>query len=439
MADIEAMLASLQALHPRVIDLSLERVEDLLERLGRPQDRLAPVLHVAGTNGKGSTVAFLRAMLEAAGHRVHAYTSPHLVRFNERIRIGAAGGGRLVEDAALAKAIAHVQAVNDGRPVTYFEAMTAIALHLFAENPADFCLLEVGLGGRFDATNVIDAPLAAVISSISHDHADFLGDDIAGIALEKAGILKPGRPGIVGPQDEYVMEMLAIEAEAAGASLFKYGEEWTVATERGRMVYQDEDGLLDLPVPKMFGDHQIANAGLAIATLRAAGIDIERAALETGVTGTHWPARLQRLTTGPLVDRLPPDSEVWLDGGHNPAAALALSSVMGQLEERMPRPLVLITGMLSTKDPEGFFLPFDGLVRHVLTVPILDSTAGIAPADLAETAMACGLPARAADGLGDALDAICDMFSGEQAPRVLICGSLYLAGQMLRENGPLPD
>ncbi len=439
MTDIEAMLASLQALHPRVIDLSLERVEDLLDKLGRPQDRLPPVIHIAGTNGKGSTQAFLRALLEAGGHRVHAYTSPHLVRFNERIRIGAPGSGQLVDDTALAVAIAHVQAVNDGAPVTYFEAMTAIALHLFAEHPADFCLLEVGLGGRFDATNVVDAPLAAVISTISHDHAEFLGDDLAGIAMEKAGILKPGRPGIVGLQDEHVMAMIGVEAEAVGAPLFKYGEDWSVGTERGRLVYQDEDGLLDLPMPKLFGDHQIANAGLAVATLRAAGIRIKRNAMDAGITGAQWPARLQRLTGGPLIDRLPPDSEVWLDGGHNPAAGLALSTMMGQLEERLPRPLVLVSGMLSTKDPAGFFQPFEGLVRHVLTVPVPESAAGIDPEDLAMTAMTCGLPARHNASVGEALDEIRAMFEGDQAPRVLICGSLYLAGDVLRENGPLPD
>jgi dihydrofolate synthase/folylpolyglutamate synthase len=439
MPDIEAMLASLQALHPRVIDLSLERVATLLEKLGRPQDRLPPVVHVAGTNGKGSTVAFLRAILEAAGHSVHAYTSPHLVRFNERIRIGAPGGGRFVDDAALAEAIGHIQTVNDGAEVTYFEATTAIALHLFAEHPADFCLLEVGLGGRFDATNVIDAPLAAAISPVSHDHAEFLGEDLAGIAAEKAGILKPGRPAVIGPQDEHAMAMIALEADAVGAPLFKFGEDWMVNGERGRLVYEDGDGLLDLPMPKLFGDHQIANAGLAVATLRATKTSVPKSALDAGIVATRWPARMQRLASGPLVERLPDDSEVWLDGGHNPAAGYALSSAMGQLEERVPRPLVLITGMLSTKDPAGFFLPFDGLARYVLAVPVPDSGAGIEPGVLADIAMACDLPARAMESVGEALDAIKSMFEGDEAPRVLICGSLYLAGDILKQNGPLPD
>jgi dihydrofolate synthase/folylpolyglutamate synthase len=439
MADIEAMLKSLQALHPRVIDLSLGRIENLLERLGRPQDRLPPVIHVAGTNGKGSTIAFLRAILEAAGHSVHVYTSPHLVRFNERIRLGAPGAGQLVDDNALAQAIGHIQTVNDGEAVTYFEATTAVALHLFAENPADFCLLEVGLGGRFDATNVIDAPLAAVISTVSHDHAEFLGEDLTGIAAEKAGILKSGRPGIIGPQDEFAMAMIALEAGAAGAELFKYGEEWMASGERGRLVYEDEDGLLDLPLPKLFGDHQIANAGLAVATLRAAEIDIGKPALDAGIVQARWPARLQRLTSGPLVERLPADSEVWLDGGHNPAAGLALSAVMGQLEERMPRPLVLIAGMLSTKDPEGFFRPFEGLARYILTVPVAASGAGIDPSVLADIAMACDLPARPLESVGEAFDAVNEIFEGDEAPRVLVCGSLYLAGDILNENGPLPD
>jgi len=439
MADIEAMLASLQALHPRVIDLSLERVAILLDKLGRPQDRLPPVFHVAGTNGKGSTVAFLRAALEAAGNSVHVYTSPHLVRFNERIRLGATDGGRLVGDDELADAIGHIQRVNDGDSVTYFEATTAVALHLFAEHPADYCLLEVGLGGRYDATNVIDAPLAALITPVSHDHAEFLGEDLAGIAAEKAGVLKAGRPGVIGPQDEHAMAMISVEAEAAHAPLFKYGEDWTVRAERGRLVYEDENGLLDLPMPKLFGDHQVPNAGLAIAALRAAEVQLPKGALETGVVEARWPARMQRLTSGPLVERLPADSEVWLDGGHNPAAGLVLSAAIGELEERVPRPLVMIAAMLSTKDPAGFFQPFDGLARYVFTVPVPDSNAGIEPQKLAEMAMDCDLPARAMESVADAMDEIRVMFEGEQAPRVLICGSLYLAGAVLKENGPLPD
>lgn len=439
MADIEAMLASLQALHPRVIDLSLERVEGLLEKLGRPQDRLPPVFHVAGTNGKGSTIAFLRAALEAAGKRVHVYTSPHLVRFNERVRLAAPGGGQLVGDDELAEAIGHIQRVNDGDSVTYFEATTAVALHLFAEHPADYCLLEVGLGGRYDATNVVDMPLAALIAPVSHDHAEFLGDDLAGIAAEKAGILKAGCPGVVGPQDEYAMAMISVEADAAHAPLFKYGEDWMVRAEHGRLVYEDENGLLDLPMPRLFGDHQVPNAGLAIAALRAAKVALPKGALDAGIVEARWPARMQRLTSGALVERLPGDSEVWLDGGHNPAAGVVLSAAMGELEERVPRPLVLVAAMLSTKDPIGFFQPFDGMARYAVTIPVPDSGSGIEPETLAEKAMDCGLPARAAGNLGEALDGIRSMFEGQQAPRVLICGSLYLAGAVLKENGPLPD
>ncbi len=439
MADIKAMLASLQALHPRAIDLSLERIEGLLDRLGRPQDRLPPVIHVAGTNGKGSTVAFIRAMLEADGKRVHVYTSPHLVRFNERIRIGMNGGAQLVSDERLAGAIEHIQTVNDGHPVTYFEATTAIAIHLFAEAEADYCLLEVGLGGRYDATNFVTAPLASVISSISHDHAEFLGTDLAGIASEKAGILKPGRPGIIGPQNEHVMAMIGVEADAAKAPLFRYGEDWTAGIDQGRMVYQDESGLLDLPLPKLVGRHQVDNAGLALATLRAAGMSVDRSSIEAGIVNARWPGRLQRLATGPLIRLLPDDCEVWLDGGHNPAAGIALASTMGQLEERFSRPLILVTGILSTKDPAGFFRSFEGLVQHVLTVPVPDSSAGIDPDRLADFAMAAQLPARSTDSVAEAFRMIGEMSAGKDAPRILICGSLYLAGHVLKENGMLPD
>ncbi len=438
MADIKAMLASLQALHPRAIDLSLERIEGLLDRLGRPQDRLPPVIHVAGTNGKGSTVAFMRAMLEADGKSVHVYTSPHLVRFNERIRLGKIGGGQLVSDEQLAGAIEHVQTVNDGHPVTYFEATTAIAIHLFAEAEADYCLLEVGLGGRYDATNFVTAPLAAAISPISHDHAEFLGTDLAGIASEKAGILKPGRPGIIGVQNEHVMAMIGVEADAVKAPLFRHGEDWTAGIDQGRMVYQDESGLLDLPMPKLVGRHQVDNAGLAIATLRAADVPIERTSIEAGVVNARWPGRMQRLGSGPLIDLLPEDCEVWLDGGHNPAAGLALASTMGQLEERFPRPLILVAGILATKDPAGFFRSFEGLVQHVLTVPVPDSSAGIDPERLADFAMAAQLPARSTDGVRQAFRMIGDMTGGKEAPRILVCGSLYLAGHVLKENGTLP-
>ncbi len=437
------MLGALMALHPKLIDLSLDRIERLLERLGRPQDRLAPVIHIAGTNGKGSTVAFLRAVLEAQGHRVNVYTSPHLVRFNERIRLGESGGGKLADDATLIEAIEHVRQANDGEPITYFEVTTAVALYLFAENPADYTILEVGLGGRYDATNVIETPLACAISPVSHDHAEFLGTDLAGIAAEKAGILKRGVPGIIGPQDEHVLAMIGVEADAAGAPLMVHGQDWTAYEERGRLVYQDEDGLLDLPMPRLAGQHQIDNAGLAIATLRRAGIKLDHTAIEAGLRQAKWPARLQRLTEGPLVEQAPEGSEIWLDGGHNPAAGDVMAETMADLEERAPKPLVMIAGMLTTKDPYGFFAPFAGLARHVLTVPVPGTEASFDADLLADAAMAADLPARAMADVGGALKWLGqDSEAGQTGgagPRILICGSLYLVGAVLKENGPLPD
>jgi dihydrofolate synthase/folylpolyglutamate synthase len=438
MSELAAELSALARLHPRRIDLSLERIAGLLDRLGRPQDRLPPVIHVAGTNGKGSTVAFLRAALEAAGHRVHVYTSPHLVRFNERIRIGRAGGGALATDAQLIAAIHAVRQANGDAPITFFEITTAVAFHLFAEHPADYCLLEVGLGGRFDATNVVDAPLAAVIASVSHDHADFLGTDLMHIAAEKAGVLKRGRPGIVGPQDANALKIIALEGEKVGASIFSHGADYTAFVESGRLVYQDEDGLLDLPLPRLPGRHQVDNAGLAVAALRRAGPPLPAAAFEAGLLAADWPARMQRLRSGPLVEMAPTDADIWLDGGHNPAAGAAVAAAFAELEERDPRPLVLIVGMLTTKDPAGFFRPFAGLARHAMTVPVPDSEAGYDPRVLADIAMQVDVPASPFVDVRAALAALAAAGDAERL-RILICGSLYLAGSVLRENGPWPD
>jgi dihydrofolate synthase/folylpolyglutamate synthase len=439
MAELDQLLEALGALHPRRIDLSLDRIERLLEALGRPQDRLPPVIHVAGTNGKGSTVAFLRAMLEAGDKTVHVYTSPHLVRFNERIRLGRPGGGKLVDDATLIEAIGQVQAANAGEPITFFEVTTAIAFHLCASHPADYCLLEVGLGGRVDATNVISAPLASVITSVSQDHAEFLGEDLAGIAAEKAGILKRGRPGVIGPQDEHALAMIELEARAAGASIFAYGSDFTAYSERGRLVYHDEDGLLDLPLPRLAGDHQIENAGLAIAALRRSGISLPPGAIEAGLANAEWPARMQRLRSGPLVEVAPQGSDIWLDGGHNPGAGVAIATAFAEIEDRDPRPLVLVTGMLTTKDPSGFFRPFAGLARHAMTVPVPGSEAGFAPEALAKIAMEADVPAGPFPDVRTALKSLRVSHADGPPPRILICGSLYLAGSVLKENGPLPE
>jgi len=439
MTDLDTLLELLGTLHPRKIDLSLGRIERLLERLGRPQDKLPPVIHVAGTNGKGSTIAFLRAALEAAGHKVHVYTSPHLVRFNERVRLGAEGGGRIADDATLVAAAHEVLDANGGEPITFFEVTTAVAFHLYATHPADYCLLEVGLGGRFDATNVVKHPLAAVIASISHDHAEFLGTDLAGIAAEKAGILKRGSPGIVAPQNEHARAMIEVDAEAAGATLFRHGSEYVAHAERGRLVYQDEAGLLDLPLPRLPGAHQVENAGLAVATLRASGIKLPAQAIEVGLATADWPARMQRLRSGPLVDLAPEGSDIWLDGGHNPAAAVVIAQAFAEIEDKDPRPLVLISALLSTKDPAGYFHPFASIARHAMTVPVPGSEAGYEPGALAEIAMAAEVPARAFADVASALKTLRDEQGEEKPPRILICGSLYLAGEVLKQNGPLPE
>jgi dihydrofolate synthase/folylpolyglutamate synthase len=439
MSELSSLLEALGRLHPRKIDLSLGRIERLLDRLDRPQDRLPPVIHVAGTNGKGSTIAFLRAALEAAGHSVHVYTSPHLVRFNERIRLGRTGGGRLADDATLIAAIEEVLRANRNETITFFEVTTAVAFHLYAAQPADYCLLEVGLGGRFDATNVVDRPLASVIASISRDHAEFLGTDVASIAAEKAGILKRGVPGIVAPQNEHALAMIEVEAKAAAAPLFRHGVEYTAHAERGRLVYQDDHGLLDLPLPKLLGAHQVENAGLAVACLRRTGIPLDAAAIEAGLVTADWPARMQRLKSGPLVDSAPPGAEIWLDGGHNAAAGAAIAQAFAEIEDRDPRPLMLICGMLTTKDPAGFFRPFAGLVRHAMTVPVPGTDAGFDPERLASLAMQADVPARPFPDVRTALASLHVERGKSQPPRILICGSLYLAGSVLAENGPLPE
>jgi dihydrofolate synthase/folylpolyglutamate synthase len=428
----------LLALHPKRIDLSLDRIWRILERLGHPERRLPPVIHVAGTNGKGSTIAFMRAILEAAGARVHVYTSPHLVRFNERFRLGGPDGGALVSDAELAEALAECERVNAGDPITVFEIETAAAFVLFAHHPADMLLLEVGLGGRLDATNVIEAPQASVITPISIDHVDYLGASLDLIAREKAGILRHGVPAVVAPQPPAVLDVIESEAARAAAPLRVAGEDWTVMEERGRLVYQDEEGLLDLPAPRLFGRHQFANAGTAIAALRAIeALRLPAAAFEQGLVAVDWPARLQRLKTGRLVDLAPAGSELWLDGGHNPDGGRVVAAALADLEEKVPRPLILVVGMLGSKDAEGFLRNFMGLARRVITVPIHQEKT-IAADALADAVRRVGMQAESREGIEEALAAAA-RFEFDPPPRILITGSLYLAGEALALNGPLPE
>jgi dihydrofolate synthase/folylpolyglutamate synthase len=433
MTPVDSILERLLALHPKRIDLSLDRMWRILERLGHPERSVPPVIHVAGTNGKGSTVAFLRAMLEAAGNSVHVYTSPNLVRVNERFRIGGPGGGLLVSDAELAAALADCERANGDSPITIFEIETAAAFLLFARNKADVLLLEVGLGGRLDATNVIDAPLATVVTPVSMDHVEFLGDTIDKIAFEKAGIFRKGVPAVIAPQVPAAGEVLERQAEKVRAPIHAAGQQWNAHGENGRLVYQDEQGLLDLPPPKLFGRHQFDNAGTAIAALRASGIRLNARAIEQGLTRADWPARFQRLTSGRLVSLAPPGAELWLDGGHNADGGRAVAAALGDLEERVSRPLVLVVGMLSTKDRDAFLRNFTGLVRRVYGVPIHQDK-GVPVAEIAAAAQAAGMPADPAESIEDALAAI-SRLGFDPPPRILITGSLYLAGEVLAANG----
>ena len=436
-AGSDAILDRLSALHPKKIDLSLDRILVLLDRLGRPQDRLPPVIHVGGTNGKGSTIAFLRAMLEAAGRSVHVYTSPHLVRFHERIRLGAAGGGRFVDEAVLAAALETCEQVNDGMPITLFEMTTAAAFKLFADHPGDVLLLEVGLGGRFDATNVVASPLATIVTPVSMDHVEFLGDTVEKIAREKAGIFKRGLPAILGFQTDAPADVLEREARRAGAPLVVAGRDFTVREEHGRLLFEDADGLIDLPLPRLVGRHQQQNAATAIAALRQVFPDIPADAIERGLQTADWPARLQRLSKGLLAELAPPGAELWLDGGHNEDGGRALGQAMADLEDKAQRPLVVICGTLTTKDTAGFLRAFKGLAQEVIGVPVEGEHAGRPARDVAACALAAGLPAAACQSVEQALTYL-RARAWSAPPRILIAGSLYLAGGVLEANGTPP-
>jgi dihydrofolate synthase/folylpolyglutamate synthase len=432
------LIARLSALHPQRIDLDLERMHRLLERLDHPERKLPPVVHVAGTNGKGSTIAYLRAILEAAHLRVHAYTSPFLVRINECFRLGRIGGGALVGDDELRSALEHCERANAGAPITIFEIETAAAFFLFSQHPADVVLLEVGLGGRLDATNVIDAPLATVISPISMDHTDFLGDTLMTIAREKAGIIKRNVPAICAEQPPEAMAAIEQQAKRMHAPLHTAGQEWHVNVERGRLVYQDDRGLKDLAAPRLFGRHQFDNAGLAIATLRAQNLfRIESAAFEAGIVNAEWPARMQRLASGALVEQAPQASEIWLDGGHNAEGGRVAAAALGDLEERVSRPLVVVAGMMGNKDAGAFLANFAGLTRHIIAVQIPDRDNAMPPDRLADAARQLGMRVETAVSVEAALRSLARL-AYEVPPRILITGSLYLAGHVLAANGTPP-
>ena len=405
--------------HPQKIDLSLDRMRTLLAVLGEPQHRLPPVIHVAGTNGKGSTVAFIRAMAEAAGLRVHTYTSPHLVRFNERIRLA----GRLIDDARLEAILDRIEAVR-GVQATVFESTTAAAFLAMADVPADLAIVEVGLGGSLDATNVIERPLVSVIAPVDLDHAEFLGTTIEAVAGEKAGILKAGARGIVARQSEAAMAVIEKAAARVASPLTVMGTDFDAWGERGGMVFQDLERFLDLPAPALFGAHQIDNAGLAVAV--ALELDLPEDAIAEGLRTVRWPARMQRLTAGPYGDAArAAEAELWLDGGHNPHAGLALAQALADRQAKAPRPLALIVGMLANKDAGGFFEALKGSEAHVFTVGFDGACAE--PNALAAVARGHGLGAQAATSVEAALATALRLGAG----RVVICGSLYLAGEVL--------
>jgi dihydrofolate synthase/folylpolyglutamate synthase len=435
LASIDDIITRLQTLHPKLIDLTLDRMTRILAQLGHPERKLPPVIHVAGTNGKGSVIAFLRAMLEADGKRVHVYTSPHLVRFNERFRLA----GRLVSDEELDAALAECERVNAGAPLTLFEITTAAGLLLFSRHPADVLLMEVGLGGRLDATNVVEQPVATVITPVSLDHAEYLGESLDQVAAEKAGIIKERVPVIVGMQPRDALSVIERRASRLDAPLWIAGEDWTASEEHGRLVFQDEQRLLDLPAPKLQGRHQFDNAGLAVATLRATPSLMPRAsAFEAGVLNAEWPARMQRLTDGTLFLRAPQGGELWLDGGHNADGGRAIAAALADLEERVSRPLVLIVGMLASKDCAGFLRNFAGLTRRIIAIPIENQKNALAPDEIAYAARNVGIPAMTRASIKAALDAA-EMLELDPPPRILITGSLYLAGEVLKQNGTLPQ
>jgi dihydrofolate synthase/folylpolyglutamate synthase len=416
----DALLERMMTLHPKIIDLTLDRVERLLAALGHPERKLPPVIHIAGTNGKGSTQAMIRAGLEADGLRVHAYTSPHLARFHERIRLA----GDLIGEDALSALLDECIAANGPDAITFFEATTCAAMLAFSRTPADYLLLEVGLGGRLDATNVVEKPALTIITPVSLDHQQYLGDTVALIAGEKAGIIKRGVPCVIGPQTPEGLEVIEAKAARMSAPLYAYGQQWHCFADRGRLVFQDEDGLLDLPLPNLPGPHQVQNAGAALMALRLLG----KGDPEAAVTQAFWPARMQHLRNGPLVDAAP-QVQLWLDGGHNPAGGAALAATLAAMPQR---PTHLICGMLNTKDIGGYLRPLAPHVTSLFAVSIPGEAATLPASTTCAAATAAGMVAQEAPSV---LEALTYIAAHDPSARVLICGSLYLAGQVLRENG----
>lgn len=426
----DAILDRLLGLHPKIIDLSLDRVVALLEKLGNPQEFLPPVVHVAGTNAKGSVIAYMRAILEAQNYKVHVHISPHLVRFTERIRLG----GQLISEAALSELLEGCEDLNEGELITFFEITTCAALVAFASEPADVVLLETGLGGRLDATNVIKQPALCVITPISLDHQQFLGDTIAAIAREKAGILKRGIPAVIARQPGDAMDAIVAVAQDLGVALYRQDEDWSVHRDGNHLVFDNPKGRTRLPVPNLIGPHQINNAGIALAALdRLAACRTSELARQTGLTQAEWPGRMQRLKSGPLVDTLPPEWELWLDGGHNEAAAMAISAQARVWQTQTPKlPLYAIFGMLNSKDPKTFLAPLKDDLSALRSVAIPGEENALSAPDLSEVAQVLSVPAGDCVSVEDALAQL--ISQADQPARILICGSLYLAGTVLADH-----
>ena len=430
MSRTDAILKRLTALYPKFMDLQLDRELRLLAELGNPQAHLPPVIHVAGTNGKGSTIAYLRAFLEAAGKRVHVFTSPHLVRFNERIRLA----GKLVESRQLNDMLERVEAINAGRPITQFEITTSAALKMFAETPADYLLLEVGMGGTYDSTNVVDHPAGVIITPVDLDHQAYLGNTVARIAVNKAGILKRGSPAVVGRQIDEGLATIERAAARLKITPFVQGRDYDGYASDGRLNYQDEDGLLDLPPPALIGHHQYDNAALAIAAARHFKLPVTDKHIAEGLRSVVWPARLQPLK-GRLRDMLPRADELWLDGGHNAHGAAALALSLEEMNAARPKPLVLILGMMNTRPPADFLEPFRAMAPKVLTLGIPGELNAHPAQFIASEGVKAGFDAKPCRALVTALKHAAEVKNA----RVVICGSLYLAGYILDRNGTPPD
>jgi dihydrofolate synthase/folylpolyglutamate synthase len=433
LARSDAILNRLLSLHPKIIDLSLERMERILSRLGNPQEQLPSTIHVAGTNGKGSTVAYIRSILEQAGLNIHCYTSPHLVKFHERIYVA----GETIAEEKLSALLEECEAANGEAPITFFEITTAAAFLAFSRTPADYLILEVGLGGRLDATNVVAKPALTVITTVDYDHQQYLGNTLTAIAHEKAGILKNGVPAIIGLQPDEARAEIERVAEKIASPVFIANRDWQSFEQHGRLVFQDENGLLDLSLPHLKGRHQVDNAGNAIAAIRLLDdARVSESHIEQGLKSVVWPARMQKLGPGALTNLIPKDAELWLDGGHNPAAGRVIARAFSDINDRFSRPLVLIWGMLNTKDASSFIEPFAGLAQRVVTIAIPGEPNAVPADQLAEIARGRDLSAETASSV---IKALGQALLTTPAPRILICGSLYLAGHVLslQENKPM--